>query len=328
MAKTRWGILSTANIGRRAMIPALKDSPMAEIVAVSSRDGDRALHFADELNIPKAYGSYQAMLDEGEIDAVYNPLPNHLHKEWSIRAAEAGIHILCEKPLALDPDECRQMIDAANANGVQLMESFMYRHHPRILEARDMIQSGVIGSPKTIVSAFTFRLNNKNDIRYQPEMGGGAVMDVGCYCINITRLMAGREPLAVQAKASWASTGVDQQLTAILDFGDDLVAHFDCGFNQSDRQYCTVAGTEAYLEIPLPFLPGKGEVSIHEQRGRQFSRVHKFAGVDEYRMIAEDFMWAIAGESPTFPIEDSVANMKVIQALLASAKEDGKPITL
>ena len=220
------------------------------------------------------------------------------------------------------------MIAAAKSNGVKLMESFMYRHHPRILEAREMVRSGVIGSPKTIVSAFTFKLNNTNDIRYQSEMGGGALMDVGCYCVNITRLMAGREPITVQAKANWASSGVDEQLAGIMDFGEGLVAHFDCGFTQSDRQHCTVAGTDAYLDIPKPFLPGKGESLIHEERGQQFSRDHKFAGADEYRMIAEDFMWAIAGEAPPYPIKDSVANMEVIQALLASAKQNGIPITL
>lgn len=328
MAKTRWGILSTANIGRRAMIPALKKSPMAEILAVASRDEGRARQFANELDIPRSYGDYQALLDDEEIDAVYNPLPNHLHKEWSIRAAEAGKHILCEKPLALDPEESCQMIAAAESNGVELMESFMYRHHPRILEAREMIRSGVIGSPKTIVSAFTFKLTNKDDIRYQPQMGGGALMDVGCYCVNISRLMAGREPVTVQARAAWASTGVDEQLTGIMDFGEGLVAHFDCGFNQSDRQHFTVAGTDAYLDIPMPFLPGLGETVIHEERGGNNAKVHKFPGVDEYRMIAEDFMGAIAGGSPTFPIEDSFANMKVIQALLSSAKQGGNPIPL
>ena len=257
-----WGILSTANIGRKAMIPALQASDMAAVIAVASRDGQRARQFAKELNIPKWYGNYQSLLDDPEIDAVYIPLPNHLHKPWSIKAAEAGKHILCEKPLALTPEECQAMFAAAEMHHVHLMESFMYRHHPRIKAAARIAQSGSLGRIKTIEFAFTFRLKNLGDIRYQPEMGGGSVMDVGCYCINLSRLMAGREPLAVQARAAWSETGVDQQMVAVLDFGDGLLAHFDCGFNQSSRQRAIIAGEDCFMVLRDVFLPGTGETRL------------------------------------------------------------------
>ena len=327
MKKYNWGILSTANIGRRAMIPALKASKLARVKAIASRDAERARNFAKKLDIPVSYGDYQALLDNPTIDAIYNPLPNHLHKPWTIKAAESGKHILCEKPLALNVEECRDMIAAAKANGVQLMESFMYRHHPRIQAAREMAHRGVIGEVKTIESAFTFNLQNASDIRYKPEMGGGALMDVGCYCINISRLMAGREPLEVQGRATWTPSGVDDQFTAILDFGDGLLAHFDCGFNQSVRQRCIVSGTEGFLVLRDAFLPGAGKTVINEVRAGT-SRIHKFTGMDEYRLIAEDFMETFeSGELP-YPPEDGTANMRVIQALLQSASQNGKPVNL
>jgi predicted dehydrogenase len=328
MDKFRWGILSTANIGRKAMIPALKKTPMAEVLAAASRDGDKAKTFAEELGIPKSYGSYQALLEDPEIDAVYIPLPNHLHKEWTIRAAQAGKHILCEKPLALNAAECETMIAAANENGVILMESFMYRYHPRILAAAEMVRSGKIGTLKTIETGFTFFMHNRDDIRMKSEMGGGALMDVGCYCVNISRLMAGRKPVAVQAQAVWAPTGVDDQLVGILDFGEGLYAHFDCAFNQSSRQHCFLAGTEGYLSIPEAFNPGEKRSVIQEVKGGKTVQVHEFEGVDEYVLIAEQFMHTIQGEEPIYLIEDSIINMQVIEALLESARNDGQVVYL
>lgn len=328
MAVYQWGILSTANIGRKAMIPALQKSEMAQVAAVASRNADRARLFADELDIPRSFGSYQALLDDDGIDAVYIPLPNHLHKEWTIRAANAGKHILCEKPLALNAEECREMKAAAEANGVQLMESFMYRHHPRIMAAQEMVRSGLIGDIRTIESAFTFKLTNKEDIRYQPEMGGGALMDVGCYCVNLSRLMAGREPVSVQARAVWAPSGVDDQLAGILDFGEGLMAHFDCGFNQTRRQRAFIAGSQGYLDLPDVFIPGLSGCDIHEHKAVGAPRIHAYEGVDQYRLIADDFMRAIDGHPLPFPPEDAVYNMRTIQALLDSAQQNGQPVDL
>ena len=321
----RWGILSTANIGRKAMIPALQASSMAAVTAVASRDAQRARQFADDLNIPKSYGDYQALLDDPEIDAVYIPLPNHLHKPWTLKAAQAGKHILCEKPLALTPAECQEMFAAAEDHGVLLMESFMYRHHPRIQAAARRVRAGELGQIKTIESAFTFRLQDQHDIRYQPEMGGGSVMDVGCYCINLSRLMAGRDPQTVQARAAWSETGVDEQMVGVLDFGEGLLAHFDCGFNQSHRQRAIIAGTERFMVLRDVFLPGTGETRIHIVQGNE-QQIESFEGVDEYRLIAEDFMRSVEKGEPPTPGEDAIANMRVIQSLIESARRDGKPV--
>jgi len=327
MRKYNWGILSTANIGRKAMIPALKASRFAQVVAVASRDTQRANDFAKELKIPKSFGDYQALLDDPTIDVIYNPLPNHLHKPWTIKAAEAGKHILCEKPLALNVEECHEMIAAARSNGVQLMESFMYRHHPRIQAAREMIHKGLIGEIRTIESAFTFNLKRQNDIRLKPEMGGGSLMDVGCYCINISRLMAGREPLVVQARSVLSDSGVDIQMTAILDFGDGLLAHFDCAFNQSHRQRCIIAGTQSFLVLEKPFLPGKGKTAIQLIRGGKSQSI-KFSGKDEYQLIVEDFTAAIENGMIPYPPEDAAANMQVIQSLIKSARKNGRAVDL
>jgi len=326
--KVRWGILSTARIGRNAVIPALQASPMAEVVAVASRDGEKAAAFAKDLNISRSYEGYKTLLADPEIDAVYNTLPNHLHYSWTVRAAEVGKHVLCEKPLALNIEQCEQMITAARANDVQLMEAFMYRYHPRIMVARRMLQEGNIGEIRTIESAFCFKLTNKEDFRLKPEMGGGALMDVGCYCVNLSRLLAGREPDSVNARANWNVSGVDEQLTGIMDFGEGLLAHFDCGFNQASRQHCVVSGTEGYLELPMTFNMGAVETTIHAVTEANRIQDHAFPAVDMYRLMAEDFMESIGGKPTRFPIEDALGNTRVIQALLISASQNGATVTL
>lgn len=328
MEKIRWGIISTANIARKAMIPALQKIPLSEVLAVASRNLGHAKRFAELLGIPRAYGNYQSLLDDPEIKAVYIPLPNHLHKEWTIRAAEAGKHILCEKPLALNIEECQQMIHAALANGVQLAESFMYRYHPRIKAAVDMVRSGMIGPLKIIDTGFTFHLRDKNVIRYKSEMGGGALMDVGCYCVSISRLMAGRNPNSVLARAIWGPTDVDIQLVGIMDFGDGVIAHFDCAFNQSSRQHCTLSATEGYFSLPNVFNPGEEQTAIQAFTNGQLMKTYKFKGVNEYTLIAQDFIDSIAGDQPEYSIQDSIENMQVIQALLKSARLKGQVIDL
>lgn len=323
----RWGILSTANIGRKAMIPALQASRLAEVVAVASRDEDRARQFAYEFAIPKAFGDYQALLDDPSIDAVYIPLPNHLHKPWAIKAAHAGKHILCEKPMGLNAKECEEMMAAAKENGVMLMESFMYRHHPRIQAAAEMVYAGKLGKIHTIESSFTITFADQDDFRYQPEMGGGALMDVGCYCINLSRTITGREPVVVQARAVWSETGVDEQLVGLLDFGQGLLAYFNSGFNLSTRQQAVIVGTNQYMVLKDVFLPGYRETWINIIKDGKI-QAHSFEAVDEYRLIAEDFMLAIGKGQVSTPPADSVANLKVIEALLESAKDGGEAIRL
>ena len=260
--KVRWGVLSTANIGRVAVNPAIQASSNGELVAMASRDGGRARDFAAKAGIPRHHGAYEALLDDPDVDAVYVPLPNSLHRAWTIRAAEKGKHVLCEKPLATTATEGREMAAAAAANGVKLMEAFMYRFHPRTEKAADLVRDGAVGALRAIRGAFTFRLTRPDNIRLLPELGGGALMDVGCYCVNVSRTLVGSEPVAVQAWATWASSGVDAQLAGSLLFAGGVVAQFDCALTLERREAYEVAGTDGSLVVPQAFLPGTGEMAV------------------------------------------------------------------
>jgi len=240
--KLRWGILSTAKIGIRAVIPAIQQSSNGIVAAIASRDAHTARQVAQSLNIPRALGSYDALLDDPEIDAVYIPLPNHLHESWSIRAMERGKPVLCEKPFALNAAQVDEMIAAAQRQRVLLMEAFMYRFHPQFALAQKIIADGAIGAVKTIRAAFCFNIRSRpNDIRLKKEMGGGALMDIGSYCVNMARLITGAEPLAGQANAVFgAQTQVDETLAAILHFPNDVVALFDCSLRTDYREWLQV----------------------------------------------------------------------------------------
>ena len=325
--KVRWGVISTANIGRAAVNPAIQASSNGDLVAIASRSDDAAKAFAEECGIPGHYGSYEALLEDDGIDAVYIPLPNHMHKEWTVRAAEAGKHVLCEKPLALNAAECEEMEAAAVEHGVKLMEAFMYRFHPRSRQVVDMVRGGVVGELKTIRSAFTFRLTRPDNIRWMPELGGGALMDVGCYCVNVSRTIAGEEPKMVQATASRADTGVDDHLVGILRFAGGVVAHFDCALTMERCEFCEVAGTEGYLRVPAAFLPGTADADIEEYRGRGDATVHTVSGVDEYQLMVEHFADCVLNDQPPrYSAAEAARNMRVIEALYESAGKDGLPV--
>jgi xylose dehydrogenase (NAD/NADP) len=327
--KIRWGILSTANIGRAAVIPAIQASRNGEVAAVASRELEKAQAFAAKLNIPKAYGSYEALLEAGDIDAVYIPLPNSLHHPWTIKAAEMGKHILCEKPLALNAQECLEMEAAAQQHKVKLMEAFMYRFHPRTQKVLEMVQGGVLGELRYIHSAFTFRLTRPENIRLKPELGGGALMDVGSYCVNIARTAAGAEPVMVECFARWAASGVDEQMVGTLGFPNGLMAQFDCALTMERRELYTLAGTEAYLSVPKAFLPGADNVTIEEIRGRSEVKQHRIKGADEYQLMVEDFADCILLDRPArYPASEAAANMRVIETLYHSARQGGCPEAL
>lgn len=324
----RWGVLSTANIGRAAVNPAIQASANGELLAVASRDSEKAQAFAAEHGIPRSYGSYQALLADPDVDAVYIPLPNSLHLEWAIKAAEAGKHVLCEKPLALTEVECRAMIDAAEANGVRLMEAFMYRFHPRIHRVLERVAAGEIGDLRVIRSSFTFRLTRPDNIRWDPDLGGGALMDVGCYCVNVSRTIAGAEPIEVQATANWTDRGVDQEMAGVLRFADGAIAHFDCALTMERNEICEVAGTEGQFVIPSAFLPGKGDVSICLLKGREGESRELVGGVDEYQEMVEHFAACVEGGQPfRYPAEEAALNLRVIEALYRAAREGG-PVKL
>ena len=324
--KIRWGVISTANIGRWAVNPAIQASDNGELMAVASRDVQTARDFAEQWSIPKYYASYPDLLDDTEIDAVYIPLPNSLHRDWTIQAAAAGKHILCEKPLAMTEAECREMSAAAQDNGVKLMEAFMYRFHPRTERVLEMLKNGVVGDLKMIRSTFTFRLTKPDNIRMQPELGGGALMDVGCYCINVSRTITNSEPVEVQAFASWSSSGVDNMMAGTLRFSDDLLASFECGLNTRRRESYEIGGTDACLRVPDAFLPGTDEVFIEELRDGDDPILHTIAGVDEYQCMVEHFADCVLGGSqPRYAADEAALNMRVIEALYESVRNGGRP---
>jgi xylose dehydrogenase (NAD/NADP) len=322
----RWGVLSTANIGRAAVNPAIQASKNGRLVAVASRDASTAKAFAEAHGIPESEGSYQALLDRDDIDAVYIPLPNSLHREWTIRAAEAGKHVLCEKPLALSAAECRDMEAAAREHGVKLMEAFMYRFHPRFRSLIELVRDGRIGQTAAVRSAFTFRLRSADNIRLDPDLGGGALMDVGCYCVNVSRTVVGEEPESAQATATWTVRGVDQRLTGVLRFPGGAVAHFDCALDVERNEVFEVAGTDGSLRVPAAFLPGTADVEIEESRGREGAARHVIAGADEYRLMVEHFADCVLHDrEPRYGVAEAAANLRAIEALYRSARADGRP---
>lgn len=323
--KLRWGVISTANIGRAAVNPAIQGSENGDLVAVASRDVARARDFAEASGIPTWYGSYQELLADDRVDALYNPLPNSMHLEWTVAAAEHGKHVLCEKPLALDAAECERMKAAADANGVKLMEAFMYRFHPRTERLLEMVRGGAVGELRTIRSAFSFRLTRPNNIRWSAELGGGALMDVGCYCVNVSRTITGKEPVEVQAFATWAPSDVDAQLAGTLLFEGGLTAQFDCALTMERREAYEVAGTEGVLSVEDAFLPGTGEVAIVERRGRQGVSEHRVEGADEYQRMVEHFADCALNDRPLrYSADEAAANMRVIEALHRSARAGGR----
>jgi len=256
------------------------------------------------------------------------PLPNGLHREWVVRAVEAGKHVLCEKPLAPTEAECLEMADAADANGVRLMEAFMYRFHPRIGRVLERIRDGEVGDVRFIRSSFTFRLTRPDNIRWDPDLGGGALLDVGCYCVNVSRTMASAEPLEVSATANWTERGVDSELAGVLRFPGDVLAHFDCALTLERNESFEVAGTDGVLRVPASFLPGVGDVRI-ERDGRDGRLSETVPGVDQYRLMVEHFVDCVRDDRPfRYPAEEAARNLRVIEALLRSARGGGAPVAV
>jgi predicted dehydrogenase len=327
--RVRWGVLSTANIGRAAVIPAIRASRNGEVLAVASRDPERARAFAAENGIPRSYGSYEALLEAGDIGAVYIPLPNSLHREWTVRAAQAGKHVLCEKPLGVTALECEEMHRAAEKAGVHLMEAFMYRFHPRTDLVRKLIAGGAIGPLQGVQASFTFRLRRTDDIRLDPALGGGALMDVGCYCVNVARTLAGAEPFEVQAFADWTATGVDERMVGSMRFESGLIAQFDCALSLERRESYQAVGPEGHLSVGSAFLPGTSDATIEEHHGRAATTVHTVPGADEYRLMVEHFAdCVLEGKAVRHLATEAAANLRAIEALYRSARAGGRPETV
>jgi predicted dehydrogenase len=320
-----WGLLSTARINR-SLIPALRASKRNHLLAVASRTQESAETFAKEWKISRAHGSYEALLADPEIDVIYNPLPNHLHAEWAIKAVEAGKHVLCEKPLALSVDEVDAIAAAAQKHGRVVAEAFMYRHHPQTLKVQELVRNGSLGTLKLLRGSFSFVLNREGDIRLDPAMGGGSIWDVGCYPISFMRAVVGAEPLEVFGWQVTGPTEIDDTFVGGLHFGEEVYGQFDSSFVIPFHAYMEIVGSEATLIVPQPFKPGLNE-KLFLVRAEKTETV-KVKGQELYIGEVEDMADAITlGKTARISLEDSRANIATIKALLESARTN-KPVKL
>lgn len=320
-----WGLLSTARINK-AIIEPLNSSPPNQLMAVASRSSIKANDYAKKWDIPHAYGSYEQLLDDPEIDVIYNPLPNHLHAEWTIKATQAGKHVLCEKPLALSVDEVDAINFAAENAGVVVAEAFMYRHHPQTMLVKEMVESGQIGDLKLILGTFSFYLNREDDIRLDPDMGGGSIWDVGCYPISYVRYIVGEEPEEVFGWQESSDRGIDLTFSGQMRFSNGVIAQFDSSFRCPLRTHLEIVGSEGTIYIANPFKPDYGEVIIlqHDQQAKEID----VPGYELYLGEIEDMADAIIENKPTrISLADSRNNVATIVALLESARENS-PIRL
>ena len=328
MNKIRWGILSTARIGVEKVIPAMQRGNFTEVVAIASRTETKARAAADKLGIATAYGSYEALLADPDIDAVYNPLPNDQHVPWSIKALEAGKHVLCEKPIGLSAAEGRTLADASAEHPTRkLMEAFMYRHHPQWQKAKELVKSGQVGKLRTIQTFFSYYSGDAANIRHQPAMGGGGLMDIGCYAISLSRWLFDAEPSRVfghvEVDSDW---GVDRMASAILDFGNGGSATFTCSMAVNPLQVVQVVGTEGRIELSeVPFnAPNIVPCVLRVQRGNGAIDRSEVETCDQYTIQGDLFARSILDDTPVpTPIEDAIRNMDTIEAILASGRSGG-----
>jgi len=326
VAPVRWGILGAANIALRKVIPGMQKSALAEVVAIASRDISKARAAAKELSIPRAYGSYQELIDDPDIEAIYNPLPNHLHVPWSIRAAERGKHVLCEKPIALTAREALTLLDARDRSGVKIGEAFMVRTHPQWLAVEGIVASGRIGELRLISGHFSYYRRDPADIRSRVEWGGGALMDVGCYPITIARWLFGAEPTDVVGLIERdPDLHIDRLTSALLRF-EGGQATFSCGTQLVPYQTMQVFGTTGRIAVEIPFNAPPGDecrVFVDDNGDLTGAGIEtiKFPPVDQYAVQADRFSEAVRGVgSVPVSVEDAIGNMAVIDALFRSAE--------
>lgn len=321
--KIRWGVLSTSRHAAATWIPACQASQRGEVVAVASRDASRARQYASEHGIPRSFGDYESLLASPDVDAVYIPLPNHLHKEWTIKAAGAGKHVLCEKPLGLDAAQAEEMVAACHAVGVTLAEAFQWRHHPHAERTRELLRDGAIGDLRLIEAGFTFPLGRDGDVRWDPAKGGGALYDVGCYPVALARYVTGGEPLSVTAQATWGQTGVDDLLVATLEFPGGVFAKLHGGFNLPLDRYFRLVGTEGSLLVDYAYNAKANRPNIIRQYGPdwELQSTIELAPVDSYTLMIDDLSARLlAGRAPLFPAKDAIGNMCAIDALYQAAR--------
>ena len=313
----RWGILSTANITDKL----LDSGTDQQFVAVASRDAARAQAHAREKGIARAHGSYEALLADPDVDAIYNPLPNALHVEWSIRALQAGRHVLCEKPFSRRPEDVERAFDVAEREGRVLAEAFMWRHHPQVARARELLDGGAIGELRIIRAHFAFKAADPDDIRLQAELDGGGLMDVGSYCVSGCRTLAGAEPERAWAELIPGGHGVDVALAATLRFPGDVLAHFDCGLSYPGGSLLTASGTEGSFALADPWHGNDAVIELRRADGT-VERID--AGpANSYALELADFEAAVRGERP--PLlgrDDAIGQARTIAALYTSAERN------
>jgi predicted dehydrogenase len=323
--KVRWGILSTARIGWEKVIPAMQQGEMCSIDAIASRNVDSAKSWAAKLGIARAYGSYEDLLADPQIEAIYNPLPNDLHVEWTLKAARAGKHVLCEKPFAMNAREAAQIKEVAGQ--VHIMEAFMVRFHPQWLRARELVRAGDLGELRTVQVAFSYNNPDANNIRNKPENGGGALYDIGCYAIVAGRFLFEAEPLRVMALIERDPVfKTDRLCSALLDFGQGRRLDFSVSTQSTPFQRVQVIGTKKRLEIKIPFNAPAGEamrIYIDDGKliGGRAAVMETLPGCDQYTLQGDVFSRAVRGEIPLpYRVDDAICNMRVIDALFASEK--------
>jgi predicted dehydrogenase len=330
----RWGVIGTGWVAR-TFIAALRDSAEERVVAVASRDAARAAALAAELNDARSYGAYTELLADTEVDAIYIGLPNSMHAKWTIACAQAGKHVLCEKPLAVNPAEAEMMFEAARTAGVWLMEAFMYRFHPQTLKVQELIAAGAIGQVRLIRAAFTFTVADPANVRLSAELAGGALMDVGCYPVNFARMIAGSAPERVAAAAHWAPAGVDATLVGSLEYPGGVIAQISCSISASRVQSAQVIGSAGVIELDEAFTPPLDRPThIRLRRGTRAAEIEEIeiAPANHYRLEAEAFSRLIAAGHgnqglPEMPLVETLDNIATIEALLEAARgsSDGEP---
>jgi D-xylose 1-dehydrogenase (NADP+, D-xylono-1,5-lactone-forming) len=321
----RWGILSTANINEN-VLAGVSGSPAVSVVAVGSRSAERAREFAEGHGIARAHGSYEELLADGEVEAVYIPLPNGLHVEWTLAALAAGKHVLCEKPFSPRADEVERCFDAAERAGLVLSEGFMWRHHPQADRLVELARSGAIGELRLIRAAFSFPLNRFPDVRWDAELDGGALMDVGCYCVSGSRLLAAAEPERVNGEAVMAPSGVDARFAGTLRFPGDVLAVFDCGFDLAPRDELEAIGSDGSLFLDDPWHSQEPRIELRGADGSL--ETVEVERANPYRLELEDVSAAIRGErEPRLGRADAVGQARALGALLRSAAE-GRPVAV
>jgi predicted dehydrogenase len=324
MKKVRWGIVSTAKIGTVKVIPAMQRSPYSEVTAIASRESSKAAAAAKQLGIAKAYGSYEELLADPDIDAIYNPLPNHLHVPVSIRALEAGKHVLCEKPVGMNVAEAEQLLTASTKYPkLKVMEAFMYRHHPQWQKALALVKEGKIGELKTIHSFFSYFNTDPANIRNKADVGGGGLMDIGCYCISLARFIFNRMPKRIVGIVDYdPATKTDRLASGIMDFSSGT-ATFTCSTQLVSYQRVNIYGTNGRIEIEIPFnAPPDKPCRLWHATNDKTEEI-QFEICDQYTIQADLFSQSILNDTPVpTSLHDAVENMKVIEAMVRSGKEN------